>query len=115
MIDTEGLLGRAERRADARDAGRAGLVRGPADDVGDLDMRGPRRRVADLVRDVVRGERDQVLVHRRRLGRRLVPRRLEAHERELRLGEARRDAGHADRRPDEVVARGGGEGRHRVL
>ena len=55
--------GRAEGRADARNVRGTGLVRGPADDVGDLDVPGACSSVADLVGDVLGGESDEVLVH----------------------------------------------------
>ena len=55
-------LGRAERRPDARDVRRPRLVRRPRNNVLDLDVCWARRRIDNLIGDVVRHHRYQIVV-----------------------------------------------------
>ena len=55
-------LGRAERRPDARDVRRTGLISGPRNNVLDLDMCGSSGRIDDLVRNIIGHHRYQIIV-----------------------------------------------------
>ena len=62
LTDAQETSGRAERRPDARDVRRPRLVRRPRDDVLDLDVCWARRRIDNLIGDVVRDHRYQIVV-----------------------------------------------------
>ena len=55
-------LGRAERRPDARDVRRPRLVRRPRNNVLDLDVGRSRRRIDNLIGNIIRDHRYQIVV-----------------------------------------------------
>ena len=59
---THAPSGRAERRPDARDVRRTGLISGPRNNVLDLDMCGSSGRIDDLVRNIIGHHRYQIIV-----------------------------------------------------